>query len=139
MPEFILHRNYILRTTKGHIIGFKAGKPTNVPTICVEDVVAIGAVPVNAGDGDVLGEEEKVEQPLNAEERKAKVFEAFDTMKARGERNDFTGNGLPDNRRLPALLGFEITAKERDTYWQTYRELEQEALEQKKLDLEATA
>jgi hypothetical protein len=47
MPQFILHRNYVLRTTNGHAIGFVANEPTNVPEICVEDAVAIGARPVD--------------------------------------------------------------------------------------------
>lgn len=133
MPLFTLHRNYILRTMKGHTIGFKEGIPTNVPDICIEDAVAIGAQPVE-GEVDVLGEEEKAQPPLTADEREAKVFEAFRTMKARNERNDFTASGLPSNKRLPALLNFELTNAERDAYWQKFREQEQETVDQAKLD-----
>lgn len=134
MPQFTLHRNYILRTTKGHIIGFKKDTPTNVPLICVHDAIAIGAVQLDGDKVDNLGPEEVKIIPLSPAERKDKVFGAFRIMKARGERSDFTGNGLPNNKRLPDLLGFELTNTERDKYWQEFREAEQEAIEQAKLD-----
>lgn len=135
MPEFVLHRNYILRTTKGHTIGFTKNKPINIPQICVEDALAIGAQPVNPKDADILGEEEAAAPPLSADEREAKIFEAFEIMKTRNERNDFTASGVPNNKRLPALLGFELTNKERDAFWQKYREREEAAREQRELDL----
>jgi hypothetical protein len=71
---------------------------------------------------------------LTQEERKEKVFGAFRAMKKRNERNDFTASGLPSNKRLPALLGFELTNHERDAYWQEFREDEQEAIDQARLD-----
>ena len=139
MPKFTLHRNYVLRTTKGHIIRFEKGKPTNVPPVCVEAAVAIGAQPVDAEDGDVLGEEVKPQPSLSPDERKAKVFAAFGTMKTRNERNDFTASGVPDARRLQPLIGFELTSKERDAYWQEFREQEQEAKDQQELDAKVAA
>lgn len=139
MPQFTLHRNFILRTTKGHTIRFEQGKPTHVPPVCIEDAVAIGAVPVNAKDGDILGDEAKAQPSLSADERKAKVFEAFGVMKTRKERNDFTASGIPDARRLSPLLGFEITSRERDAYWAEFRTQEQEARDQTDLDAEVAA
>lgn len=134
MPQFTLHRNHILRTTKGHAIHFKKGEPTNVPPVCVEDAVAIGAQPVDPEDIDVLGDEAPVEQALSPEERKAKVFEAFGIMKTRGERSDFGASGSPNVRPLQTLTGFEVSSKERDTLWLEYRELEQAAHDQAELD-----
>lgn len=139
MPLFTLHRNYILRTTKGHSIRFIKGQPVNVPTVCVEDAVAIGAQAVDAQDGDILGEENKPQPSMTSEERKAKVFEAFGVMKTRNERGDFTASGIPNAKRLPALLGFELTSKERDTYWMEYRALEQEGIDQHELDFKTEA
>ena len=139
MPLFTLHRNYVLRTTKGHTITFEKGKPTNVPPIIVQDAVGIGAIPVDQKDGDVLGEEAKPQPSMPPEERKAKIFEAFGTMKMRNERNDFTASGVPDARRLQPLLGFELTSKERDTFWQEFRALEQENKDQIDLDAKVSA
>jgi hypothetical protein len=76
MPEFTLHRNFVLRTTKGHAINFRKGKPTYVPPMCVPDAVAIGAQAVD-GDADVLGEEVAEPIPLTQPERDAKIREAI--------------------------------------------------------------
>lgn len=120
MPEFTLHRNYVLRTTKGHAISFKKGTPTYVPPICVEDAVAIGARPV-AEEIDILPDDSP-DVVLTAQERMDKIAEAIQTMVARNERNDFTGSGLPDIRRMNAIVGFDVTKPERDAAWQRYRE-----------------
>ena len=133
MPLFTLHRNYLLRTTKGHAIKFEKGKQVHVPPICVNDAVAIGAVAVD-GDVDVLGEEEKVVISLTAAERKAKVFAAFRTMAGREIREDFTASGLPNAKRMFPLMDFEITSKERDAYWLEFRASAQEAKDQNELD-----
>jgi hypothetical protein len=135
MPLFTFHRNYVLRTTKGHAICFEKDKPTEIPPVCVEDAVAIGARPVE-GDADNIDE---TPEPIimSAAERKEAVFEAFRTMKARNERLDFTGTGIPNAKRLPQLLGFDITSKERDTYWQAFRAAEREVEEQANLDAHA--
>jgi hypothetical protein len=132
MPLFTFHKNYILRTTKGHAISFKKDKPTNIPPVCVEDAVAIGARPVE-GDADNIKE---TPEPiiLSSAERKELVFKAFRIMKARNERLDFTGTGIPNAKRLPQLLGFDITSKERDVYWQEFRTGEREVEEQATLD-----
>lgn len=139
MPLFTLHRNYVLRTTKGHTIGFKKGEPTHVPPPCVDDAVGIGAIPVDPKDGDVLGDEVVPQPSLSPSERKAKVFEAFGIMKMRNERGDFTASGIPNAKRLPALLGFELTSKERDAYWMEYRTGEMEERDQQELDIKMAA
>jgi hypothetical protein len=133
MPLFTLHRNYVLRTTKGHAVNFRKGKPTHVAPIIVADAVAIGAVPVD-GAVDVLGEEEEVVVPLTAAERKAKVFDAFRIMAGRAIREDFTASGVPNAKRLPALTDFEITSKERDAYWLEFRADVQSQKDQTNLD-----
>jgi hypothetical protein len=116
MPYFTLHRDYVLRTTKGHAIGFIKGERTWVPPACVPDVVAIGA---QAADGavDVLGEEKGPVVELTHEERSAKLHEAFRTLLGRNQRGDFGANGLPAQRRLEELVGFDVPNKERDAAW----------------------
>lgn len=124
MPLFKLHRNYTLRTTKGFAITFVKDEPTWVPPAGVSDAIAIGAVP--EGDSiDVLGEEQsEVVQEFSPEQRKAKLFEAFHTMLSRNVRGDFGANGLPANRKLESLCGFEVGNRERDDAWQEYSQRE---------------
>lgn len=125
MPMFTLHRNHVLRTTKGHSIGFVKGQPVWVPPMCVPDAVAIGAVAVDE-PVDVLGEEKAAPVPLTPEERQKKLFDAFETMLVRNERTDFTASGLPSERRLSEIVGFDVPRRERDTTWQTYTQLKAE-------------
>lgn len=133
MPLFTLHRNYVLRTTKGHTISFKKNKATHVPPICISDAISIGAIPAD-DEVNVLGDEEPIVIPLTPAERKAKVFDAFRTMAGREIREDFTASGVPNTKRLPALTGFDMTSKERDAYWLEFRALAQADKDQATLD-----
>lgn len=133
MPLFTLHRNYVLRTIHGHTIGFEKGKATHVPSICVPDAIAIGAVPQDPSI-TALGEEEEPKVQLTPEQRKEAIFAAFKTMSGRGERLDFTASGMPNAKRLPALTGFEVTSAERDAYWNEYRAGLQEAKDELSLN-----
>lgn len=126
MPFFTLHRNYILRTTKGHSIEFKKGEPAWVPPLCVSDAVAIGAV--SEEDVDVIGEEEKPVVTISVEDRQAKLFAAFDSLLARNERGDFTASGLPHVKKLEAIVDFEVSNRERDELWQQYSAAKAEAI-----------
>lgn len=118
MPYFTLHRNFTLRTTKGHTVTFIKDEPVWVPPMCVPDAVAIGAV--SQDNVDVLGAEEQPVVFLSPEEREAKLFAAFDTMLNRSERSDFTASGAPHIKKLSRLCEFEVTNRERDAAWQAY-------------------
>lgn len=124
MPHFTLHRNFILRTTKGHTISFVKDEPTWVPPACVPDAVAIGAV--SDTQVDVLGDEDKPVVTLTPDQRQDKLFKAFETLLERSERGDFTGSGLPHPRKLSELCGFEVSNRERDAAWQAYNNLANE-------------
>ena len=125
MPDFVLNRNYTMRTTYGHIINFKKGVPVHVPPICARDAAAIGAEAVGE-KVDPLGAEEVVVAPLPPDERKARIFAAFKTMQERNERSDFTGNGGPAKAALINLVGFEVDKKEYDPLWQEFRTADQD-------------
>lgn len=120
MPLFTLHRNFTLRTTKGHTIAFVKGQPVWVPPMCVPDAVSIGAVAVNADEGDVLGDEPQAVPALNPDERQAKLFEAFEVMLNRTERTDFTASGMPHAKKLTEMVGFDVANRERDAAWQAF-------------------
>ena len=125
MPEFILNRNYTLRTTKGHIINFIKGAPTYVPPIVVPDVVALGAEAVDAHE-DVLGEEPIVKPELTPDAREAILIAAYPSMVAANKRNDFTGQGIPNIKSLSAIAGFTVDKRELDATWQKYLEAKAE-------------
>jgi hypothetical protein len=118
MPNFTLHRNFTLRTTKGHTINFVKGQPIWVPPACVPDAVAIGAV--SEEEVSVLGDEPKPVTTLSPDERQKKLFAAFETLLSRNERGDFSASGLPNTRKLEDLCGFDVPNRERDAAWQAY-------------------
>lgn len=119
MPYFTLHRNHVLRTTKGHTISFIKGEKAWVPPECVPDAVAVGAM--SDADVDVIGAEPAPAVTMSHDEREAKMFAAFETLLARNQRGDFGASGLPANRKLEELLGFDVTNRERDEAWQKFR------------------
>ena len=121
MPEFVLNRNYTLATIKGHVIRFEKGLPTYVPPIIVAEAVAIGAVAVDGEVPDVLGPEAVVVSAPVGDERKAKLFEAFKALVARNGRNDFTGAGVPSQKAVDKLIGFETDTREILEAWAEYR------------------
>lgn len=126
MPYFTLHRDYVLRSTKGHSMRFTKGENTWVPPECVPEAVAIGAVPID-GPVDVIGEEAAPQTYMTPQEREAKIFAAFDTMVARDERGDFTASNVPHCKRLISMVGFDVSNTERDEAWQKYNLLRAEA------------
>lgn len=128
MPYFTLHRNYILRTTKGHSIAFTKGAKAWVPPICVPDAVAIGAVPEDESI-DVLPAELAPKPELPADERKTRILAAIETLVARNERGDFTAAGMPHCKKLESLCGFEVYNRERDDVWMAYTKAKAEAAE----------
>jgi hypothetical protein len=124
MPFFTLHRNYTLRTTKGHTIQFVKGQEVWVPPACVPDAVSIGAV--SSEQTDTLGDEVAPVVIMAPEEREKAIFAAFDTLLARQDRGDFTASGLPHVKKVWDICGFEVTNRERDAAWQTYSSLKAE-------------
>jgi hypothetical protein len=127
MPMFTLHRSFILRTTKGHSIGFVKGVPSWVPPICIEDAVAIGAQPVEEGVS-VLPPENAPVVELTPEQREQKLFKAFELLLARNERGDFTASNQPHCKKLTAIVDFEVPIPERDEAWRKFR-LQRDAAE----------
>lgn len=121
MPDYVLNRNYTLRTLAGRIINFNKGEPTWVTPECEKDALAIGAEPVD-GPKNILGDEEVPEPELTAEERREAILKAYAVLEARNERGDFTGQGLPNTKALEVLTKFNVPTKERDALWLEYKQ-----------------
>lgn len=127
MPYFTLHRDYILRTNKGHSIEFRKGEKAWVPPMCVPDVVAIGAVSEVKEDGDILPADQAPVRFIEGSEREAVIHAAFEKLIARNERGDFTASGLPHVKKVEDIVGFEVTNKERDAAWMAFTAAKAEA------------
>ncbi len=122
MSEFVLHRNYTHRSTLGHIITFVKGEPVWVPPALHKEVTAFGAEKVDGDQVDLLGEEKKEITPLTPDERREQLLAAFELIKERNNRSDFTGQGLPSIAALRRIVDFDLDKKEVELLW---REVEQ--------------
>lgn len=120
-PLLKLNRDYVLATTKGHVISFAKNEPTHVPPAVYNDAIAIGAVPVDGTDPNVLVDPvEKAVVPLTLEEREAAIIGTFDTILSRNDREDFTATGQPHFKAVSELLGYKVAAKDVASAWQTF-------------------
>lgn len=120
MPNFVLNRNYALRSLMGHIIDFKKGEPTYVPHICAKEAVAIGAECVDE-KVDVLGPEEEPVVPLTPGEREQALIAAFRLLEERNGRSDFDASGAPSMKAVEKIVDFEVNKAELNALWVGYR------------------
>lgn len=120
MANFVLNRDYTLRSLSGLSVRFVKGEPVFVPQPLEKEAVAIGATCID-GEIDVLGEPvEEVVEPAG-EERTLKLFDAFKTLSERNDREDFTAQGMPATRAVQALVGFKPDRAEISLAWDEYR------------------
>lgn len=121
MPEFVLNRNYTLRTTAGHVVNFIKGNPTWVPPVITKEAVAIGAESLDA-KVDVLEPEQEPKPELSLDEREQLIMLAFETLLEKNERESFTAQGIPTEKALKAATGLDVLTKERQDLWMKFRE-----------------
>lgn len=122
MPFMSLHRNYTLVSLAGRVITFNKNDATWVPPEVVKEALAIGAENIDeTGEKTILGSEEKEVVPLTAQEREAKIKEAFKIISGREQRGDFTGQGAPNVKVMSSLTGIELTRADVDPMWEEFR------------------
>ena len=128
MPMFVLNRNFSL-SGHGHTSNFQKGVPQWVAPELAKDAIGIGAECIDE-EIDVLGPEVLPPVELSLEEREVLIFAAFDEMNARAGdeafREDFNAQSLPNTKALNKIVGFSVSAKERNELFQKYRELKAE-------------
>lgn len=122
LPKLTLNRDYVLATTKGHIIAFKKDKPTHVPASCFQDAIAIGAVPADGSDPNVLEDKQDSKAPADPAERSPLILAAIEKIVAGNERKDFTAAGSPTVKAVERELGFDVDAREIAAVWQEHHE-----------------
>ena len=121
MPEYVLNRDYALRSTRGHMLNFVKGQPTWVPTELVKEAIAIGA---NTDDGertDVLPPEVVVKEAPSGQEREDLIVEAIREVVTENDSKTVTAAGEPLDKVLEKILGFDIDAGERLAAWRRFK------------------
>lgn len=121
MPEYVLNRDYVLRTTKGYTVAFKKGNPVFVPPIIEKDAVAIGAERADNGKTDILVPEVNSKSQMTFEELREAMFAAFDLLVEKNESDDFTAQGVPKVAVVEKMIETDIDRKELVEAWTEYR------------------
>ncbi len=124
--KFTMFRNRTVATSRGHIIEFLKGVPTHVPPECYDEVIAAGAIPE-----DEMPDAEVAEnaEPNDPAERRAAMFDAFEKIVLRNNRDDFAASGAPNGKALNTLLGWPVESKERVATWNQFKSEKGEAAE----------
>lgn len=123
--DMVLNRNYTMASTLGHTIQFKRNVPTHVPAILRSQAIAIGAVPADGSDPNVLQDEPQVSAaPADPMERIDAVRKAIELIVRRNERGDFTAAGIPTTVAVSQAAGWKVQAREIAHEWQARGERE---------------
>lgn len=132
MPvELVSNRNFTFRSTLGHTVRFEKDKPKLVPSEIAGECARYGAIPTEdqpsvrgASTNTPSTTEERADNtPKTPEERKERIQDAMLSMLSKNDRNDFTAGGKPHQKRLSALVGFDVDVTERDQLWAEVREV----------------
>ena len=77
MAEYVLNRNFVLRSMTGHSVNFVKNVPTFVPALIEREARGIGAERVDGANPDMLDPETPEVAPLSHDERAEQIRTAF--------------------------------------------------------------
>lgn len=118
LPKLILNRDHTLNTKFGHSILFKKGVPTLVSKLVYAEAIAIGAVPEDGSDPNVLPEKAISKEPADPAERAPQIRAAIELLIDRNTRGDFTASGAPTAAAVTEVAGYKVQSKEIAAVWQ---------------------
>jgi len=131
MPQFVLNRDHFLSTTLGHVIKIKKGEPFYAAPAIVPIVHGLGAEQVPeegytdpeqmAAEVAKAAQAERARIESDAKYRTDKINAAFDEILKGSSRDAFDAGGRPHAKTVSELIGFKITAAERDIAWADYQ------------------
>ena len=121
MAEYVLKRNFVLRSMTGHSVNFVKNVPTFVPALIEREARGIGAERVDGANPDMLDPESPEVAPLSHDERAEQIRTAFALLTERNDSKDFTGAGVPSVKAVEKLVDFDVDRNEVVALWQAYR------------------
>jgi hypothetical protein len=120
MPEYVLNRTYLLRTTSG-VISFEKGQPTWVPPYMEKEAAGIGATRLDGKEVDMIDEPAKAPE-ITYDERQAQIRMAFELIVESNDAKDFTAQGTPTVKAVEKITGIRnIEKAEVVEMWQAFR------------------
>lgn len=117
MPLMTMNRDFIIKSTMGHVVRFTKDEPIYVVPDLYQEALKYGAELVDEKDKIVQKNPPSKASP-QGQERHDKIKEAITQMLTRNERGDFTGSGLPALPVLDKLVGFAVESSERSQIWE---------------------
>ncbi len=122
-------------TLSGHILIFKANEPKFVPEIARPEMLEYGILPVN---GDLPIEEVTVEDKvvLVGAARTKAIDDAINQLVEENDNKNFSASGVPHVKSIEAIIGFDISAKDRDKAWKANRAAATAAVSDEAIDEE---
>ena len=121
MAEYVLNRNFVLRSMTGHSVNFVKNVPTFVPALIEREARGIGEERVDGANPDMLDPESPEVAPLSHDERAEQIRTAFALLTERNDSKDFTGAGVPSVKAVEKLVDFDVDRNEVVALWQAYR------------------
>ena len=121
MAEYVLNRNFVLRSMTGHSVNFVKNVPTFVPALIEREARGIGAERVDGANPDMLDPASPEVAPLSHDERAEQIRTAFALLTERNDSKDFTGAGVPSVKAVEKLVDFDVDRNEVVALWQAYR------------------
>lgn len=121
MAEYVLNRNFVLRSMTGHSVNFVKNVPTFVPALIEREARGIGAERIDGANPDMLDPETPEVAPLSHDERAEQIRTAFALLTERNDSKDFTGAGVPSVKAVEKLVDFDVDRNEVAALWQAYR------------------
>lgn len=125
LPKLVLNRDYTLNTKLGHSVFFKKGEPTVVSKLVYAEAIAIGALPVDGADPNVIADSVPSKEPVDPAERAPQIKAAIELLVERNARNDFTASGAPTAVAVSEAVGYKVQAKEIAAVWQAIADAKQ--------------
>lgn len=95
--------------TTGDTLTIQPDGSTEVPTRFRREAIARGCVPAGVGTDEPEAPKEKTKQEL--------IVEAINKLLDADDEDSFTGDGKPKTTAIEKLVGFNLTAGERDAVW----------------------
>lgn len=120
MPQYILNRNYVHRSTLG-VVSFEKGKPSHVPPMMEKEIMAIGGERADGTTIDPLDPEVIAKVPPSPMERRDDLFAAFQIIAERNDSKDFTGAGVPTVKAVEKLVDFDVDRNEVVEVWAEFK------------------
>jgi hypothetical protein len=111
----------------GHAVLFEKDTPTFVPNAIYNQAIAVGAVPADGSEPNVLQDEVVNRPPTDPEIRAGKIMAVIKEMVARNQSDEFAASGLPHPKVVTKYVGFRTDTREIQAVWQKYHENQAEA------------